>query len=189
MNGFGVHDIAQVVQGQGDGKVHTPVPHPPPMLPAALTKKSVPAEQIPFLEWPMKELARQICIIDFEIFSKIQPKECLNQSWTKESRKEKAPNIYRLIQWFNSLSLFVGSEIVVIKDLKARTKALKKIIELAKECRDLNDFNAVFALISGLNVSAIHRLRKTWDVRVLPDPLLFSLFFCRLWHSHNCCLL
>ena len=33
----------------------------------------------------------------------IQPKECLNQSWNKESRQDKAPNIYKMIQWFNTV--------------------------------------------------------------------------------------
>ena len=35
-------------------------------------------------------------------------------------------------------------------------------IRVAAHCRDLNNFNAVMEIISALNASAVHRLKKSW---------------------------
>jgi hypothetical protein len=45
------------------------------------TKKKKPLD--PILEYDFLEIARQITVIEYEFFSKIEPKECLNQNWNK----------------------------------------------------------------------------------------------------------
>lgn len=54
-----------------------------------------------------------------------------------------------------------------------RAQALRRLIEVAKECRDLNNFFSLFALLSGLNLSPVARLKKTWAVRCVfpPEPV------------------
>ena len=37
-------------------------------------------------------------------------------------------------------------------------------IRVAAHCRDLNNFNAVMEIISALNASAVHRLKKSWGI-------------------------
>ena len=49
------------------------------------------------VEWDPIEIARQLILIEFKIFERIQPKECLNQAWNKENRENKAPNIHEMI--------------------------------------------------------------------------------------------
>lgn len=68
-----------------------------------------------------------------------------------------------MIQWFNVVSRWSATCIVQEPNAKNRAKNLIKIIEIAQECRLLNNFNAVFELVSGLNNSGVYRLRKTWD--------------------------
>ena len=113
-------------------------------------------------DYPLLEIARQITLLDFDSFAKIEPKECLNQSWNKEYRVTKAPNINTMIQMFNKLSNWVGTEIVKREKLEDRVEIIEKVIELGNHCKELNNFNALFSVISGLNLASIFRLKQTW---------------------------
>lgn len=115
------------------------------------------------MDYPLLEIARQMTLIDFEQFSKIEPKECLNQSWNKEHRTTKAPNINTMIQHFNRVSGWVGTEVVKCEDLEKRAKKMASFVELANLCLELNNFNAVFSIMSGLALAAIHRLKLTFE--------------------------
>ena len=44
-----------------------------------------------------------------------------------------------------------------------------------QECRKLSNYHTLMAIISGLNVSAVGRLKETWEVRCRPlSPLVFQ---------------
>src|SRR5690606_32505350 len=75
-----------------------------------------------------EELADQICIIDYNIFNNIKPRECLGQAWKKKDNKEKAPNILNMIEQFNNLTKFLQIYILREKSLKNRSKILQRII-------------------------------------------------------------
>ena len=80
-----------------------------------------------------EELARQLTLVEFKLYGKIKPKECLNQNWMhKTQRNELAPNILRMIGRFNEVSTWVASEIVKTVDLTQRVKVLKHVIEIAE---------------------------------------------------------
>ena len=50
------------------------------------------------------ELARQLSLIEHELFQAIKPWECLGQAWTKKAtRDQKAPHIMAMIQRFNQV--------------------------------------------------------------------------------------
>lgn len=51
------------------------------------------------------ELARQITIVDHELFAAIEPKECLKCVWSGKHQKELAPNILAMIDQFNRVSM------------------------------------------------------------------------------------
>ena len=101
--------------------------HPKPLAPLKSSRF-----KIEIFRWPLLEIARQITLIDFNLFSKIEPKECLNQSWNKKEQKTKAPNIYAMIQRFNALSGWIATCIVTQEDLEKRIAMLQNAIEIAK---------------------------------------------------------
>lgn len=134
-------------------------------LPVMYPKKSLfgkAKSKDDIMNWPVVEVARQITLIDFGLFSKIDPKECLNQSWNKEHRTEKAPNISNFIEQFNHLSKWIGTVVVKTEDLEKRAKMVCKFIDLAEVCKDLNNFNGLFSVLSGLKLSGVYRLKETW---------------------------
>jgi len=126
-----------------------------------LQKKKKVQDKI--LEWPSLEVARQITIIEFEMFEKIEPKECLNQSWNKGLRETKAPNISNLISWFNLLSNWIGTVIVKTADAEDRVKVVAQFIDIAHQLKEVNNFNGIFAAVSGLALAPVFRLKKTWS--------------------------
>jgi len=153
--------VEKMRKEDSSGRVRSDLKCPPPLLP----KKSLfggKSKKTEIMKWPLLEVARQITMIDFAIFSKIEPKECLNQAWNKGHRETKAPNIYRMINWFNQLSNWVGSVIVQLPELEDRVKMMGKFIELANHCKELNNFNALFSVLSGLALASIFRLKQTW---------------------------
>ncbi|KAF0978870.1 hypothetical protein FDP41_001940 [Naegleria fowleri] len=150
------------VKNNDSGKVITQVKCPEVLkLKKGLFNKK---KEYNILDYPLLEVARQICLIDYAMFKTIEPKECLNQAWNKEHRVTKAPNISKMIQYFNLLSGYVATEVLRPElELEKRVKTVEKFLELANHCKSLNNFNAVFSIMSGLNSSAVHRLSKVWD--------------------------
>jgi son of sevenless-like protein len=115
------------------------------------------------LQWPSMEIARQITLVDFEYFKAIEPKECLNNAWNKQNRAAHAPNIANMINYFNDLSNWIASIILQTFDLTERKTILEKFIDVAEKLYELNNFNCVFALCSGLSLTSVYRLKKTWN--------------------------
>jgi son of sevenless-like protein len=139
-----------------------------------------------FEDFDLVEVARQICLVEQEIYAKIHPKEALNQNWNK--RREQAPNIIAMIGFFNQLSKWVSTRIVNVAELKPRAKLLKKFVQLLIKLREYNNFDAMQAVLAGLSNSAVYRLKQTWakvqkekywaqfEVRVSVESSLLLLF-------------
>jgi hypothetical protein len=109
------------------------------------------------------DIAQQMTMIDFEVFSQIQPKECLNQAWAKDNQKRMAPNIHTMIERTNEMCNWVAYEVLRCDNIKDRRKAITKLIEVAEELYNINNLNSLKGLIGGLNSNAVYRLKKTWD--------------------------
>lgn len=108
-----------------------------------------------------EELARQITLIEHQLFKEIKANEFLGLAWAK--RREQAPNILRLINWSNRMIKWVATTIVTEPDYRRRVATLKLILDTADYCKRLNNFNGVMEIVSGLNSSSCFRLRKTWS--------------------------
>lgn len=50
------------------------------------------------------EIARQLSLVDYKLFSNIQPKEFLSQAWSKEALKARSPNVRAMIKRSNDVS-------------------------------------------------------------------------------------
>lgn len=132
---------------------------PKPVLP-----KEVGERKIMFSDIRPVELARQLTLAHYGMYRKIPPKEFLSLSWQKEDKERRSPNLLHMIRDFNRISWWIVNCLVQEGELRRRAKILKNIMKLIGECAKLNNFNAVFALIAGLNSAPIHRLKKTWEV-------------------------
>jgi len=132
---------------------------PVPILPSLFN-----GEHFDFIDIDPLEIVRQLCIIDYEKFQKIPPKEFLNQKWNKEGKEKEAPGIVSVTKRFNKMSFWVTTLIVKVASLKTRAAMLKRFIEIADNCLKLNNFASAVTVLSGLESSSVHRLKKTWEL-------------------------
>jgi hypothetical protein len=72
--------------------------------------------------WPTEEVARQFSLFEFSIFKKIQPKELMNQAWSKKTKDQLAPNVTADILHFNTISSLATYSIVSVPDLPQRQR-------------------------------------------------------------------
>jgi son of sevenless-like protein len=107
-----------------------------------------------------EEVARQLALMEFEWFRQILPTELLNKAWINS--KADAPNICCMITRSNTIPFWVATEIVQRDNIDERVAILRKFIYIADHCRALNNYNALMEILSGLNMTAIYRLKKTW---------------------------
>ena len=68
-----------------------------------------------------------------------------------------------LVERFNFVSAWAGSETVLKPDLESRVATLRALIDIGDRLLELQNYNALMALVSGLNSAAMQRLKKTWD--------------------------
>lgn len=111
------------------------------------------------------EMARQLTLIEFDLFCKIKPREFVGLSWMKDDKEVRAPNIIKMVRWSNHVIQWLVTEIVSLKDnIKARASMMERIITIAKHCNTLNNFNGVKEILAALQSSAVYRLKKTREV-------------------------
>ena len=109
------------------------------------------------------EIARQMTLIEFSIYEKIQAKECIGQAWNGKKKHIVSPNISAVIAFTNQISAWVATKILESEDIRVRYSILKYFVTVAKCCYDMNNFNTSNAILAAMESSPVHRLKKTWE--------------------------
>ncbi|KAI8923351.1 ras guanine nucleotide exchange factor domain-containing protein [Entophlyctis helioformis] len=131
----------------------------------ALGERRGKAIESMFIDLEPVDIAQQLCIYNQGLFKSIHPIEFLNEIWIKDN--DSSPSFKFFVNRFDKESFWVVTELVTVKDIKKRVTILKKLIQLVKESLDLNNFFTTFALIAGLNLTPVQRLKKTWESKKL----------------------
>ncbi|KAL3284621.1 hypothetical protein HHI36_018775 [Cryptolaemus montrouzieri] len=115
-------------------------------------------------------LAQQLTQLELERLSYIGPEEFVqafaNENLLLETSfkdMKKTRNLEQYVQWFNRLSYFVATQVCRYPKKKQRVRMVEFWIETGRECFNIGNFNSLMAIISGLNMSPISRLKKTWN--------------------------
>mmetsp|Transcript_14885 Transcript_14885/g.20793 ORF Transcript_14885/g.20793 Transcript_14885/m.20793 type:complete len:772 (-) Transcript_14885:1494-3809(-) len=109
-------------------------------------------------------IAKELCLVEQELFGRIQAKEYIKQIWTKKNKEQEAPHIMDVQTWFNLISMWISSEIVKASTPQQRASVITKYIELANQLRQHNNFNGLMEVLVALNSSSISRLKLSWEV-------------------------
>jgi hypothetical protein len=107
------------------------------------------------------EVARQLTLVEQQLFMAIEPSELLGLAWTKKDKAKRAPNLLKFIDRFNLVSTWVAHAILSEADLKRRVKVYEKFLELCVELDGLHNYNACMEIAAALESAAIYRLKKT----------------------------
>ncbi|KAJ3274260.1 hypothetical protein HDV01_003333 [Terramyces sp. JEL0728] len=104
-----------------------------------------------FLEIDPLEMARQLTLVEFELFSKVQAYECLDQIWESHYKKEAALNKQnKPAQCKRHIPGSPNSDIS------------KMIRHTNDQCLELKNLTAVTTIVAGLTMGPVGRLHKTW---------------------------
>lgn len=107
------------------------------------------------------EVARQWTLPVFEIYNNIRMTELFGGAWAHAKTQHQSPNVLKMIEIFNLAGNQVATSIILEKNFKNRVKLLTKYIVIAQKLKEIQNFHLLVAVISGINNSAILRLKWT----------------------------
>ncbi|XP_007899466.1 rap guanine nucleotide exchange factor 6 isoform X3 [Callorhinchus milii] len=118
--------------------------------------------QITLLQLSTIEVATQLSMRDFELFRNIEPTEYIDDLFKRESKSGNA-HLKQFEDIINQETFWVATEILKEVIQLKRMKIIKHFVKVALHCRECKNFNSMFAIISGLNLAPVARLRGTWE--------------------------
>ncbi|XP_059500275.1 ral guanine nucleotide dissociation stimulator-like 1 [Stegostoma tigrinum] len=119
------------------------------------------------LSYPSRFIAEQLTFMDADLFRKLVPSQCLGSIWSQRGKEEKqhlVSTVQATIIQFNNVTKCVTSTILRPQQLKPRqtAKIIEKWIDVAQECRILQNFSSVHAITTALQSNSVFNLKKTW---------------------------
>ncbi|KAA0709582.1 Rap guanine nucleotide exchange factor 2 [Triplophysa tibetana] len=130
--------------------------------------------QISLLQLSTVEVATQLSMRAFELFCAIEPTEYIDDLFKLKSRLSGMPSLKLFEESINRETFWVATEVVREPNQLKRMKIIKHFIKIALHCRECKNFNSMFAIISGLNLAPVSRLRGTWEKLPSKYEKLFS---------------
>uniref|UniRef100_A0A8C7KZW2 Rap guanine nucleotide exchange factor 4 n=1 Tax=Oncorhynchus kisutch TaxID=8019 RepID=A0A8C7KZW2_ONCKI len=110
-----------------------------------------------------KDLAYQMTLYDWELFSCVHEHELLYNTFGRQSFRRTTANLDLFLRRFNQVQLWVVTEVCLCGQLSKRVQLLKKFIKIAAHCREFKNLNSFFAIIMGMSNPAVSRLTQTWE--------------------------
>ncbi|XP_053573197.1 rap guanine nucleotide exchange factor 6 [Bombina bombina] len=117
---------------------------------------------ISLLQLSTIEVATQLSMRDFDLFRNIEPTEYIDELFKLDS-KTGSTRLKQFEEVINQETFWVATEILKESNQLKRMKIVKHFIKIALHCRECKNFNSMFAVISGLNLAPVARLRGTWE--------------------------
>ncbi|ETN74338.1 RasGEF domain protein [Necator americanus] len=145
-----------------------------PLVPDDLAPEIMRDAQAQLLSLNAQVVAAQLTLQDFAVFASIEPTEYIDNLFQLESRYG-SPRLEEFERIFNREMWWVATEVCSERVIQKRAKLIKKFIKVARYCRELRNFNSMFAIMSGLDKPAVRRLHSTWErisgkyIRMLED--------------------
>uniref|UniRef100_A0A8C8J6J4 Rap guanine nucleotide exchange factor (GEF) 6 n=1 Tax=Oncorhynchus tshawytscha TaxID=74940 RepID=A0A8C8J6J4_ONCTS len=120
---------------------------------------------ITLLQLSTVEVAAQLSMRDFELFRNIESTEYVDDLFKllDSSGGVQQTRLKQFEEVINQETFWVATEILREPNAMKRMKTIKHFIKIALNCRECKNFNSMFAIISGLNLAPIARLRSSWE--------------------------
>lgn len=134
VSSFAANQLLRVIKkrvdssSQGEMKkiIPNPISGPDPIYPKNMSKMKL-------LDLDPVEMARQLTLMDFKLYSSIRPIECLGKAWSKEdSNGLVATNIKQSIHYCNRLTTLVTGTILKPDEAKKRATMIKYWVQVAE---------------------------------------------------------
>lgn len=117
-----------------------------------------------FMDTADDDIADELTRIDWVMFSSVRIRDLVRHVSLSAQQKEKSQsmkNVNRMINHFNHIAKWVANMVLMRDKAKHRAQMLDKFINIALKLRQLNNYNGLAAILSGINGTAVHRLTQT----------------------------
>lgn len=117
-----------------------------------------------FMDFSAEEIAEELTRIDWIMFSSVRIRDWVRNASLPAAEKERCrslQNANRLISHFNHVAKWVQNIILIRDKAKHRAPCLEKFMMVAHKLRKLNNYNALGAVVAGLQNANIARLHAT----------------------------
>lgn len=123
-------------------------------------------EKFDLLSLHPREFARQLTLIEFDLFRAIKPSELINvrdlgMRAKRDEKNETSPNLSRMTRHFTLLSYWIRKCIVEVEDFDKRSEVYKRVVDIMKHLRDYNNFTGLLCIGSAMESAPIGRLGHT----------------------------
>jgi hypothetical protein len=119
------------------------------------------------MDYPDDLIAKEVTRMDWIMFSSIRPRDLVRQVSVNADEKPKWKNlahVNRMIDHFNHLAFWVANYVLLRDKPKHRALMLEKFMRIARKLREMNNYNALGAVIAGVRTTSVHRLNATREL-------------------------
>ncbi|CAH7674344.1 ras guanine nucleotide exchange factor domain-containing protein [Phakopsora pachyrhizi] len=116
-------------------------------------------------------IALQITRLEWDIFAEMKPRHLIRYVLAPRDPKNprvalRDPNspIARSTDFLNHLAVWASSMILIQEKLKNRARMLLKLMKVAYELRDMDDFHSLMGVLAGIEAQPVYRLEATFEV-------------------------
>nr|XP_019010932.1 uncharacterized protein I206_04237 [Kwoniella pini CBS 10737]OCF49713.1 hypothetical protein I206_04237 [Kwoniella pini CBS 10737] len=114
-----------------------------------------------------RSFAVELTKLQWNLFTAIRPRDVLRHDLGKETNGP----VGKAILFFNHISRWVSTIILAHPKPKHRARIIERFIVIAHQLRRLNNYDSLYAVISGLRETSIHRLSITQQLVNLPPSV------------------
>jgi len=111
-----------------------------------------------FFNYTAMDFAEQMTLIEYKMYHQITRSQLVDLRWSKDKVQILASDVHALLTRVNEVSYFTATLILLQRKYRDRIKIFSHLLNVAKLCLELGNYNSFMGLLVGLRNGAVSRL-------------------------------